>query len=194
MRKRLDDLVLALTMAMAVALVLTCWWALTLSISRAGAEARSRMGQAPVHIETPAPTPGPPPTPTPDPYDPAIPLTAELQAVLRETCAEHGVPVPLALGVIQVESRFQPNAVSQEGCYGLMQLNPKYFPAGLSPADNLRAGIEHLGCLLVEHGNPAAALTAYNAGHDTGSRTYADAVLAAAEGWEAGKWERRERG
>ena len=146
MRKRLDDLVLALTMAMAVALVLTCWWALTLSISRAGAEARSRMGQAPVHIETPAPTPGPPPTPTPDPYDPAIPLTAELQAVLRETCAEHGVPVPLALGVIQVESRFQPNAVSQEGCYGLMQLNPKYFPAGLSPADNLRAGIEHLGC------------------------------------------------
>lgn len=189
MRKRLDDLVLALTVAMAVALVLTCWWGLTLSISRAGAETRSRVGQAPVHIETPAPALGPLPTPmpTPDPYDPAIPLPAELQEVLREACAEHGVPVPLALGVIQVESRFQPDAVSQEGCYGLMQLNPKYFPAGLSPADNLRAGIEYLGRLLKQRGDPAAALTAYNAGHDTGSRTYADAVFAAAEGWEAGK-------
>lgn len=183
MRKRLDDLVLALTVAMAVALVLTCWWGLTLSISRAGAEARFRVGQAPVHIETPAPTTEPLPTPTPDPCDPSIPLPAELQEVLREACAEHGVPVPLALGVIQVESRFQPDAVSQEGCYGLMQLNPKYFPADLSPADNLRAGVEYLGQLLEEHGDTAAALTAYNAGHDTGSRTYAGAVLAAAEGW-----------
>lgn len=184
MRKRLDDLFSALMLAAAVAAVLAGWWALTLSVSRAGAEARSRVGQAPVHIETPAPTPGPLPTPTPGPYDPAIPLPSELQAVLRDACAEHGVPVPLALGVIQVESCFQPDAVSPEGCYGLMQLNPKYFPAGLSPADNLRAGIEYLGRLLGEHGDPAAALTAYNAGHDTGSRTYAAAVLAAAEGWE----------
>lgn len=187
MRKRLDDFVLALTVAMAVALVLTCWWGLTLSISRAGAEARSRVGQAPVQIEAPAPAPEPLPTPTPDPYDSAIPLPAELQAVLREVCAEHGVPVPLALGVIQVESRFQPDAVSPEGCYGLMQLNPKYFPDKLPPADNLRAGVEYLGRLLGEHGDTAAALTAYNAGHDTGNRTYADAVLAAAEGWTAEK-------
>lgn len=189
MRKRFDDLFLTLVLAAAVAVVLTCWWGLTLSISRAGAEARSRVGQAPVHIETPAPAPGPLPTPTPtlDPYDPSIPLSAELQAVLREACAEHGVPMPLALGVIQVESRFQPDAVSPEGCYGLMQLNPKYFPAGLSPADNLQAGVEYLGRLLTQRGDPAAALTAYNAGHDTGSRTYADAVFAAAEGWTAEK-------
>lgn len=190
MRKRLDDFVLALTMAMAVALVLACWWGLTLSIARAAGEAvPPGVGQAPVHSETQVPAPGPLPTPTPapDPYDPAIPLSAELQAALREACAEHGVPVPLALGVIQVESRFQPDAVSPEGCYGLMQLNPKYFPAGLSPADNLRAGIEYLGRLLEQRGDTAAALTAYNTGHDTGSRTYADAVLAAAEGWTAEK-------
>lgn len=189
MRKRLDDLFLALVLAAAVGAVLAGWWALTLSISRAGAEARSRVGQAPVQIEAPAPAPEPLPTPTPAPVpcDPSIPLSAELQVVLFDACAEHGVPVPLALGVIQVESRFRPDAVSPEGCYGLMQLNPKYFPDKLSPADNLRAGIEHLGRLLGEHGDPAAALTAYNAGHDTGSRTYADAVLAAAEGWKAGK-------
>ena len=190
MRKRLDDLVLALTMAMAVELVLACWWGLTLSIVRAAGEAvPPDVGQAPVHIETPAPTPGPlpTPTPTPDPYDPAIPLPAELQTVLRDACTEHGVPVPLALGVIQVESRFQPDAVSPEGCYGLMQLNPKYFPDKLSPADNLRAGVGYLGRLLRQYGDTGAALTAYNAGHDTGSRTYSDAVLAAAEGWAAEK-------
>lgn len=190
MRKRLDDLVLALTLALAVALVLACWWGLTLAIAQAAGEAAPPgVGQAPVHSETLAPAPGPlptpTPTPTPDPYDPAVPLSAELQAVLREACAEHGVPVPLALGVIQVESRFQPDAVSPEGCYGLMQLNPKYFPADLSPADNLRAGIEYLGRLLERYGDTGAALTAYTVGYDAGGRTYAGAVLAAAEKWAA---------
>lgn len=190
MKKRLDDLFLALGLAAAVFLVLACWWGLTLSIAKAAGEGvPPGVGQALVQIETPPPVPEPlpTPTPTPDPHDPAIPLSPELQAALREACAEHGVPLALALGVIQVESRFQPDAVSREGCYGLMQLNPKYFPDKLSPADNLRAGIEYLGRLLGEHGDPAAALTAYNAGHDTGSRVYASVVLEAAEWWEAGK-------
>lgn len=185
MRKRLDGLILALMLAAAVALVMACWWGLISSIARASQDMPPYMGQAQVHSEAQAPAPEalPTPTPAPDPYDPAIPLSVELQAVLREACAEHGVPVELALSVIQVESNFQPEAVSPEGCYGLMQLNPKYFPAGLSPEDNLRAGIGHLGRLLERYGDVAAALTAYNAGYDTGGRTYAGAVLAAAEWW-----------
>ena len=69
-------------------------------------------------------------------------------------------------------------------CYGLTQLNRDYFPDGLSAADNLREGIHYLGRLLEQHGDMGAALTAYNAGYDTGSRAYAGAVLRAAEWWE----------
>lgn len=189
MRKRLDDLLFGLMLAAAMTLVLVLWMGLVLSIAGMAELGLPDVGQAPVHTETPpqrpALAPWPTPTPVPDPYDPAIPLSPELQTVLREACGEHGVPVALALGVIEVESRFQVDAVSREGCYGLMQLNPKYFPDKLSPADNLRAGVGYLGRLLAEYGDPAAALTAYNAGRDTGSRTYAGAVLAAAEAWEA---------
>lgn len=45
---------------------------------------------------------------------------------------------------MEVESRFRVDAVSREGCYGLCQLNPRFFPDKLSPADNIRSGIEHL--------------------------------------------------
>ncbi len=177
MRKRLDDLLSAMMLV-----ALACW-VLFFDIASAGETAPIPMAQ--VCIELPAPEPEPSEEIQMSICDPAIPLSAELQAVLFEACAENDVPVALALGVIEVESCFLADAVSPEGCYGLMQLNPKYFPDGLSPADNLRAGIEYLGRLLGQYGDPAAALTAYNAGYDTGRRAYANAVLAAAEWWAA---------
>ena len=64
-----------------------------------------------------------------------------------------------------------------------MQLNPRYFPADLPPEENIRVGVEYLGQLLARYSTVEAALTAYNAGHDTGKRGYANAVLAAAERW-----------
>ena len=116
-----------------------------------------------------------------------VPLSPECRSALVEACEAHGVALCDALGVMEVESGFDPEAVSSEGCVGLMQLNTKYFPAGLSPEDNIRAGVAYLGALLERYeGDTQAALTAYNAGHDTGSRTYANAVLAASERWGAG--------
>lgn len=119
-----------------------------------------------------------------DPYDETIPLDRELQTALREACKEHGVPISLALGLIEMESGFRTDAVSSEGAYGLCQLNPKYFPADLDPTENISAGVAWLGELLNRYEDTAAALTVYNAGRDTGSRRYAGAVLAAAERWE----------
>ena len=118
-----------------------------------------------------------------DSYREDVPLDQELQTALREACEENGVPVALALGLIETESRFDP-AADNGLCYGLCQLNRRYYSDGLSPEENIRAGVAHLGELLVRHEDPAAALTAYNAGHDTGSRTYANAVLGAAEKWK----------
>lgn len=113
-----------------------------------------------------------------------VPLSYELQDVLRTASEANGIPYHVALGLIETESGFDPEAVSSAGCYGLAQLNPTYFPSGLSPADNLTTGMDYLGYQLECHnGDLGAALTAYNAGHDTGARGYARAVLEAAENW-----------
>ena len=113
-----------------------------------------------------------------------VPLSAELQEVLWDACQEHEVEYALALGLIETESSFNPEAVSYVGCYGLMQLNPDYFPADLSPAENIQYGVALIAEKLDQYaGNVGAALTAYNAGHDTGNREYAEKVMAAAERW-----------
>lgn len=87
-----------------------------------------------------------------------------------------------ALGLIQVESNFQLDAVSPCGSYGLCQLNPAWFPSGLSPEENVRAGLEYPGELLETYsGDVQAALRAFNRGYDDGARGYPSAVLSAAE-------------
>lgn len=94
------------------------------------------------------------------------------------------VPYHVALGLIYVESRFDPEAVSPAGCYGLTQLNPRYFPSGLSPAKNIEAGMDYLGSLIKRCGDLSAALCSYHDGHDTGRRGYSNAVLEAAGRWK----------
>ena len=122
-----------------------------------------------------------------DPYDETIPLSRELQEALREACDANNVALCDALGVIEVESCFKADAVSSEGAYGLFQLNPRYFPSNLTPEENIKSGVSYLGELLNKYdGDTQAALTAYNAGRDTGDRRYAMAVLYASEKWGCG--------
>lgn len=111
-----------------------------------------------------------------------VPLSFELQDALHTACEANNVPYHIALGLIWVESRFQPDADNGTS-YGLCQLNRDYFPDKLTPAENIWAGMEYLGSLIDRYGDLGAALTAYNAGSDTGDRTYASAVLEAAENW-----------
>lgn len=113
-----------------------------------------------------------------------VPLPFALQDTLHTACERYGVPYHIALGLIETESRFDTEAVNQRtGCYGLCQLSPRFFPSGLSPAENIDAGIGYLGALLEKYGNISAALTAYHDGHDTGRRGYANTVLDAVERW-----------
>ncbi len=122
-----------------------------------------------------------------DPYREDIPLSRELQAVLRESCEVNGVALCDALGLIEVESGFQVDAVSREGCFGLFQLNPKYYPSDLTPAENIQAGVAHLASQIKRYdGDISAALRAYNKGYDDGDRRYARAVLDASEKWGKG--------
>lgn len=108
-----------------------------------------------------------------------VPLTDEELSTLLEACETGHISPAIGLGLIQVESSFRADALNpNSGCYGYCQLNPQYFPSGLSPVDNIRTGIEYLAYQLERYdGDLEAALTAYNAGHDTGSRTYSNMVL-----------------
>lgn len=118
-------------------------------------------------------------------FRPEAPLSYELQDSLQTACERHGVEYAVALGLVEVESGFDPEAVNpNSGCYGLTQLSPRYFPRDLTPAENLDAGVDYLSEHLERYGGDIrAALTAYHDGHDTGRRGYANAVLAAAEKW-----------
>lgn len=185
MQKRFDNIFSFLMLVAGVGVVLVGWWRLSNSIARMGPVFTPA---APIYIKPSAPeleaTPEPTPTVPLYSYDPDIPLSPELQTALHEVCGETSVPEALVLGVIETESGFQTDADNGQ-CYGLMQLNKDYFPADLSPAENIRAGVTYLGqCLERYRGNVPAALTAYNAGHDTGYRGYAQAVLAAAVRWD----------
>lgn len=112
-----------------------------------------------------------------------VPLSYELQDVLQTECERYGIEYALALGLIETESSFREDA-DNGLCYGLMQLNRDWFPDKLTPAENIRAGMEYLAYQMERYGSVEAALCGYNAGHDTGSRKYAKAVLKAAEGWK----------
>ena len=111
------------------------------------------------------------------------PLSDELFRAVDAAADTYHVPLCLALGLIEVESGFDAAAVSPKGCYGLTQLNPKFFPSGLSAEENVQTGLAHLGSLL-ERYDTMTALTIYNAGRDTGDREYANKVMETAWAWE----------
>ena len=54
-------------------------------------------------------------------YD--VPMSDELQRCVREQAERQGVPFEIAIAVIERESSYQPDAVSDTGDFGLMQIN-----------------------------------------------------------------------
>ncbi len=85
----------------------------------------------------------------------------------------HGVDPLLVRAVIEVESGFDPRAVSHKGAKGLMQINPitaKHLGVRdvFDVSQNVEAGVRYLRYLLESYGwNLHRALAAYNAGPAT---------------------------
>jgi soluble lytic murein transglycosylase-like protein len=89
---------------------------------------------------------------------------------IAEAAAIYAVPERLIRAVIQVESGFDPRAVSPKGARGLMQLMPETAAIlgvrnAFDPRENIHAGTRHLRAMMVRFRyDLRLAVAAYNAG------------------------------
>ena len=102
--------------------------------------------------------------------------SAEFDPFIEKAARSHGVRPELVRAVIVAESAFNPNAVSNRGAVGLMQLRPatarRYGVANaFDPEQNIKAGVHYLRDLMKRYGNNLElTLAAYNAGEDAVER------------------------
>lgn len=91
-------------------------------------------------------------------------------AHVEEVAVRFGVPVRLVVAIIEVESEFNPRALSRKGARGLMQLMPVTVSElrvrdSFDPFENITGGVRHLRRLMDRFdGNLPLVLAAYNAG------------------------------
>lgn len=130
----------------------------------------------------------------------SCPLSLDLQEYITEICAAADVPVPLVLAIIEVESSFQADAVSETDDYGLMQINKINHERlseecgitdFLDPKQNVSAGVYLLSTQLeATDGDMISALMRYNNGvagakklqsEGVYSTSYTDKVMTAYE-------------
>ncbi len=100
--------------------------------------------------------------------------STEYDGYIKAAARKHGVDPALVKAVIQVESNFNPSAVSSAGARGLMQLMPgtaARYDLGIHdlfvPRQNIDAGVKHLAYLkTLFPNNTDYVLAAYNAGEN----------------------------
>ena len=96
--------------------------------------------------------------------------TAEAPRLVRQYAAHYRVPSELIAALIDVESRWNPRAVSSKGAMGLMQLMPatarRYgASAPFDVEQNIAAGTRYVTALMWEfHGDLRLVAAAYYAG------------------------------
>ncbi len=142
-----------------------------------------------------APPPQPQPLATatqPQPADPNKPKLT-IQELVTRAAVNNGLPPEFVHSVARAESAYQPNAISNKGAIGVMQLMPGTAAALQAdphdPEQNIEAGARYLRELLLRYdGDSVKALAAYNAGPGAVDRyngpppyretiTYVDRVL-----------------
>ena len=133
-------------------------------------------------------------------YD--CPLSHDLQDYIRTLCGNYGVPMPLIIAMIDVESSFRADVISRTNDYGLMQINivnheglrKEYdITDFLDPYQNVFCGITMIAEYYNRYCDVNRALMAYNNGLTGAKRlwdksifrtSYTDEVKAAMEVYE----------
>ena len=97
-----------------------------------------------------------------------------LRQAAREIASEVGIDPDLFLRLVQAESSFDPNQVSEDGAVGLTQImedtgnqpgyNIKPIEDRYNPIENLRFGAEYYKAMKDKYGSDEFALMAYHAG------------------------------
>ncbi len=90
-------------------------------------------------------------------------------SAIQRNCDLHSLDPELVKAVIQIESGFDPRAVSSKGAQGLMQLMPATATEvrvedPFDPLQSIRGGTLYLKRMLDQFGRIELALAAYNAG------------------------------
>jgi soluble lytic murein transglycosylase-like protein len=107
----------------------------------------------------------------------AATTAANLSEAVEQVASQNALPSSLVHSVIQVESNYNPWAISSKGALGLMQLIPSTarrfgVKDAFNPLENLKGGARYLRYLLDLYGekNYHLALAAYNAGEGAVAR------------------------
>lgn len=119
--------------------------------------------------------------------------------IYEEASKRYGVPVEVLKGITQVESEFNPNAVSEAGAMGLMQIMPSNHKGlgitdGYDPYQNIMGGAQLMKeYLAAAKGDMNLALTMYHGGYDRSgwgprTRSYPGKVMNAIEQQRAGNY------
>lgn len=101
---------------------------------------------------------------------------AELISLAHAAAVVQHVDHRLVESLVEMESGYDPNALSAKGAMGLMQLMPEVAREygvidPYDPRQNLAAGVRHLKKLLVKYrANLEKAVAAYNAGESAVDR------------------------
>lgn len=107
------------------------------------------------------------------------PLDPELQKFIFETCKQENIDYYLEMALIQVESNYETDIISESNDYGLMQINKINHKDGrdyLDPETNITEGSVILGDLLNKYDTLEMALMAYNMGETKASELWAQGI------------------
>jgi soluble lytic murein transglycosylase-like protein len=96
-------------------------------------------------------------------------VPAHIGELVQQSARAHSIDPLLVDSVIQVESNYNPYAVSMKGAEGLMQLMPSTsrmlgVSNSFDPGQNIEAGVKYLKYLQGLYKDDRLALAAYNAG------------------------------
>ena len=115
----------------------------------------------------------------------AVPLSDELQEYTQNICKDYGISYELVLGIMEVESDFNPNLFSGTNDSGIMQINAanhEWLTKALQitdffdPYQNILAGVYLLAEISGKYDTPEEILMVYNCGPSGARRLWKQGV------------------